>query len=244
MAMQCVLLAGGLATRMRPLTDKIPKSLIPAGGRPFVDHQLRWLARSRVDRAVFLLGYKGQLIRDFVGDGQKWGINAQYVDDGPALLGTGGALRKAFDQGALDESFLLMYGDSFLPIAFGEVWDAFLRAGLPAMMTVLQNEGKWGESNACVEGGLVTAYEKARAGPMPMQMKFIDYGLSALRRDALEEYLPPGARCDVGRFFSGLSARRELGAFRVGTRFYEVGSPAGLADFERYLASGGGSLPP
>src|SRR4029077_4747165 len=115
---QCVILAGGLATRMRPLTERIPKSLIPAGGRPFVDHQLEHLAAHGVTEAVLSIGHHGGALRAHVGDGARFGLGVRYVDEGSELRGTAGALRLALDEGVLEETFLVTYGDSFLPVDF------------------------------------------------------------------------------------------------------------------------------
>src|SRR5580698_4019540 len=110
--MQCLILAGGLATRMRPLTETIPKALIPAEGRPFIDHQLGWLASHGVTDVVLSVGYLGGALRDHVGDGAAFGLRVRVVDEGRELRGTAGAVRLALDEGALDERFLLTYGDS------------------------------------------------------------------------------------------------------------------------------------
>src|SRR5688572_8190143 len=109
--MECVILAGGLGTRMRPATEVIPKALIPVAGRPFVDWQLEWLASEGVQRAIFSVGYKGEQLRDHVGDGARFGLRVTWVDEGAHLRGTAGALRLAFDEGALPQSYLVIYGD-------------------------------------------------------------------------------------------------------------------------------------
>src|ERR1700733_2234592 len=105
--MQCVILAGGLATRMRPLTETIPKAMIPVGGAPFIDHQLTWLSRHGVDQVVLSIGYRGRLLAEHVGDGARFGLRVRVVDEGENLQGTAGALRLADEQGALAETFLL-----------------------------------------------------------------------------------------------------------------------------------------
>src|SRR5436190_842448 len=104
---QCVILAGGLATRMRPLTETLPKALLPVAGTPFIDHQLGWLAAHGVTRVVLSIGYRGEMLRDHVGDGGRWGLSIRVVDEGTRLRGTAGALRLALDEGALDEGFLV-----------------------------------------------------------------------------------------------------------------------------------------
>jgi NDP-sugar pyrophosphorylase family protein len=235
--MQCVILAGGRATRMRPLTDAIPKALIPIAGRPFLDHQLAWLAGHGVTEVVLCIGYRGDAIRAHLegGEGARHGLRVRYVDEGEALRGTAGALRLALDEGALEESFLVTYGDSFLPIDFSAVFRAFAAAGTPALMTVFRNDGRWDASNVIFDGRMVTLYDKLRRGRAAADFDFIDYGLSALARRVIADEVPAGGVVDLAALFNALSVRGELAGFEVAERFYEIGSPAGLEDFERWL---------
>lgn len=236
MAVQCVILAGGLGTRMRPLTDRIPKALLPVNGVPFVDHQLRWLASHGVDEVVLSIGHRGGQIRDHLGDGARFGLRLRFVDEGEDLRGTGGALRLALDQGALAATFLVTYGDSYLPVDFGEMARAFQRSGAPAMMAVFRNQGRWDRSNVLVEGDRVALYDKRRRDPAAAaRMEHIDYGLSALGRAVVEARVAPGAAVDLAEVLHDLSVEGRLAAYPVGVRFYEVGSPQGLADLERFL---------
>jgi N-acetyl-alpha-D-muramate 1-phosphate uridylyltransferase len=232
--MQCVILAGGLATRMRPLTDTLPKALIVAAGRPFIDHQLEWLARVGVTKVLLSVGYRGEMLCDHVGDGSRWGLTVSVVDEGAELRGTGGALRLAFDRGALDESFLVTYGDSFLPIDFSAVWRAFLACGKPALMTVFRNAGRWDQSNAVFHQGQVF-YDKTRRSRPVSDFEFIDYGLSALERAVVPRLVPAQGKHDLATVFHELSQGGQLAGFEVDQRFYEIGSTAGLADFEQWL---------
>src|SRR6202158_4232510 len=173
--MQCVILAGGLGTRMRPLTDTCPKTLLPVCGRPFAYHQLHWLASQEVDDVIYCIGHQGDMIRRYWDSEPKPVRSIRYVDEGEQLRGTGGALRLAHLQGVLDESFLVIYGDSFLPVEFAPVWQAFHASALPALMTVLRNESRWDRSNVL--------YDK-KTDP---RMKYIDYGLSAYRRELFDD---------------------------------------------------------
>lgn len=234
--MQCVILAGGLATRMRPLTDTIPKALLPAAGRPFIDHQLEWLAQVGVTKVVLSVGYRGEMLCEYVGDGSRWGLALTVVDEGPELRGTGGALRLALDLGALDESFLLTYGDSFLPIDFSAVWQAFLTCGNPALMTVFRNAGRWDESNAVFDRGAVF-YDKTRRSRPTGDFQHIDYGLSALQRGVISRLVPPQGKHDLALVFHELGKSGQLAGFEVQQRFYEIGSPAGLSEFEQWLTT-------
>jgi N-acetyl-alpha-D-muramate 1-phosphate uridylyltransferase len=233
--MQCVILAGGLATRMRPLTERIPKALIPIAGRPFIDHQLDWLASHGVTDVVLSVGYKGDAIRAHVGDGGRHGLRARIVDEGENLRGTAGALRLALDEGALEESFMVMYGDSYLPIDFTPVFRAFQSSGKPALMTIFRNDGRWDTSNVIFDGTTVL-YDKQRRTRPAADFTFIDYGLSVLSRRLIADEIPAGVTADLATLFHAVSVRGELAGFEVAQRFYEIGSPGGLEDLERWLA--------
>ncbi len=241
--MQCVILAGGLATRMRPLTETIPKALIPVAGVPFIDHQLAWLARHGVTSVVLSIGYRGDMLADHVGDGRRFGLAVRVVDEGTALRGTAGALRLALDRGALDPAFLVTYGDSFLPIDFADVWRRFQASGAPALMTVFHNAGRWDSSNVIYSDGRVALYDKRHETRPAADFDYIDYGLSAMKRDVIAELVPAprddqagkAARADLAELFHELSRRGELAGHEVTQRFFEIGSPAGLQDFEQWM---------
>jgi NDP-sugar pyrophosphorylase family protein len=219
---------------MRPLTDSIPKALIPVGGVPFAGRQLDWLSQEGVDHVVYCIGYRGDLIREYVGSGIRWGLGVDFVDEGEELKGTAGALRLALDKGVLRDGFFVLYGDSYLPIALDPVWQAFAESRLPALMTVLHNEGRWDQSNAVVEDGLVTTYDKSPRSDV--MLEWIDYGLSALERSLIGDRVPHSAVVDLADLYRDLSADRLLAAFQVHNRFFEIGSPAGLSDLERHLS--------
>jgi NDP-sugar pyrophosphorylase family protein len=226
--MQCVILAGGLGTRMRPLTDTCPKTLLPVCGRPFAYYQLHWLASQGVDDVVYCIGHRGRMIRDYWQSEPPSVRSIHYVDEGEKLRGTGGALGLAHQQNVLGESFLVIYGDSFLPVEFAPIWRAFHDSGMPAMMTVLRNQGRWDQSNVVYDNGRLILYDK-QADP---RMQHIDYGLSAFRRD-LFDHTPEVF--DLAKLLHDLSLQGRLAGFEVKQRFYEVGSPAGLHDLEQYL---------
>ena len=238
--MQCVVLAGGLGTRMRELAGDLPKALVPVAGRPFVDHQLSWLAREGVRDVVLCVGYGAARLREAVADGSRWGLVVTYVDEGDDLRGTGGALRLALDDGALADEFAVLYGDSYLPIGLAPVWAAFRARPEPALMTVLRNEGRWDLSNARYEDGRVTLYAKG-APPGTPALEWIDYGLSVLAASLVAERVPPGRAVDLADLYGELSRAGLLAGYEVRERFYEIGSPQGLRDLERYLAGSSGS---
>jgi len=227
--MQCVILAGGLGTRMRPLTETCPKTLLPVCGHPFAYHQVHWLAAQGITEIVYSIGHQGHKIRDYWASQPSPVDSIRFVDEGQKLRGTGGALKLARDQDALAESFFIIYGDSFLPVQFAPVWEAFRASGAPALMTVLHNQGRWDQSNAIYQNGRVTLYDKRG----DRSMRYIDYGLSAMHAGLLDDI-----RADVfelSALFHELSVRGQLAGFEVGQRFYEIGSPQGLQDLEQYL---------
>jgi len=221
---------------MKPYTQEVPKALIAAAGKPFLQHQLDYLTRQGVDSVVLSIGYKGEMIREYLHAHPPKNMTVECVDEGTLLRGTAGALRLAFEQKKLQAGFFLLYGDSFLPIDFAPVWRRFEEGPEPALMTVLQNDGQWDASNACFDGQRVTLYQKGLGAQKPPEMRFIDYGLSALRRTVIEEEIPAGQRSDLSDVFHRLSRRGALAGFEVHSRFFEIGSPNGLSDFVDYIA--------
>jgi NDP-sugar pyrophosphorylase family protein len=224
------LLAGGLATRLRPLTDRVPKALIEVAGEPFVFHQLRIARREGIRRVVLCVGYLGPEIEDTVGDGRDFGLDITYSRETEALLGTGGALRHAVP--LLGDSFLVQYGDSLLDLPFAPIIAAFHASGKQGLMTVFRNEGRWDASNVEFARGEIHRYDKTDRTPA---MAHIDYGLGALSASGLLPW-PDGARFDLAEVYRRLLAAGELAGFEVDRRFYEIGSPEGLAETSRYLA--------
>jgi MurNAc alpha-1-phosphate uridylyltransferase len=236
MTLPCVILAGGLGTRMRPVTQSIPKALLPVSGRPFVDWQLRRLAAEGVQRVVLSIGYRGNLLRDHVGDGARFGLAVSWVDEGDQLRGTGGALRLALDRRALEDEFFVLYGDSYLPIPMQDVEEAWRGSGMPALMTVMRNEGRWDASNVVYGDGRVLLYDKAPSPQERARMRWIDYGLSVLTREVVGDRFGAGEVADLAELMRDLSRAGRLAGFEATERFYEVGSPGGLRDLESYLA--------
>jgi N-acetyl-alpha-D-muramate 1-phosphate uridylyltransferase len=224
------ILAGGLASRMRPRTDVMPKALLPVAGLPFVAHQLALLRSQGIDRVVLCVGHLGEQIRDTVGDGGAWGLSVQYSWDGPRLLGTGGAIRRALP--LLGRAFFVMYGDSYLPCDFAAVERAFDAAGQHGLMTVYHNEGRYGASNVEFAGGRIARYDKTATDDA---VRHIDYGLSVLTAEALSRYASDEP-LDLVQVFQDLLAQRQLSGFEVDQRFYEIGSSEGLREAEAFIA--------
>lgn len=223
------LLAGGLGTRLRPWTESVPKALVDVNGEPFLAHQLRLLSSRGIERVVLCIGYKGEMIRAWAGDGRRFRLNLEYSEDWPELLGTAGAVRKALP--LLGERFFVLYGDSYLPCDYRAVQRAFLAAGKPALMTVFRNEGRWDASNVEFSEGHILAYDKKSPTP---RMQHIDYGLGVFESSVFAA-LPPGERRDLADLYRDLLARGELAAFEVFERFWEVGSRAGLEEVRSIL---------
>ena len=223
------ILAGGQATRLRPLTANIPKSLVPINGEPFISHQLRLLRQRGVEHVVLCVGNRGKMIRDFISDSDVFGLLVDYSWDGSTLLGTAGAIQKALPM--LGESFFVIYGDSYLPCDYGAAQDVFLESEKQALMTVFHNEGQWDTSNVELHEGNILAYDKRRRTP---RMHHIDYGLGVCHRSVFAAL--PEIPCDLATVYQDLLARNELAAFEVKERFYEVGSFAGIRSLSELLA--------
>jgi len=225
------ILAGGLATRLRPITKTIPKALVPVAGRPFVLWQLEYLREQGVSRVVLCTGYRSTQIEQIVGDGSQFGVAVEYSDDGTTLLGTGGALGKALP--LLGPEFFVLYGDSFLPVSFPIVEQAYYDSDLPGLMTVYRNEGEWDTSNVDFKDGSVLEHNKAKPRH---DMAYIDYGLGVLSKSVVEHYCQEIV-FDLAMVYAALANAGQLAGFEVFERFYEIGSPDGLAETEDFLGS-------
>lgn len=228
------LLAGGLATRLRPLTATTPKSLVPVAGEPFLAHQLRLLRSGGLREVVICCGYLGDQVEAFAGDGSRFGLSIAYSHDGERPLGTGGALRAALP--LLGARFLVMYGDSWLAEPIEPVWRAFRESRRPALMTVFRNKNRLGASNAEFRQGMVVRYDKR---PSSTAMRYIDYGLDAMEAGVLAHWSVPVF--DLADVWSALAEYGLLAGYETSDRFYEIGSPTGLLETEAAVAA---TLPP
>jgi NDP-sugar pyrophosphorylase family protein len=213
------------------MTERVPKSLLEVNGEPFAVHQLRLLQAKGVRRVVFCVGHLGETIQRAIGDGSVLGLQVDYSFDGPALLGTAGAIKNALPN--LGESFFVVYGDSYLPCDYAAIARNFESAGVLGMMTVFRNEGKWDMSNVEFEAGKILAYSKTERTP---RMRYIDYGLGVFCAEAFKS-LPAGKPCDLAELYTDLLRREQLAAYEVRERFYEIGSPAGLRETAEFIAS-------
>jgi N-acetyl-alpha-D-muramate 1-phosphate uridylyltransferase len=229
--MQIVVLAGGLATRMRPETEQIPKSLLMVNGRPFVDWQLDRFAASGARSVVMCVGHLGEEIETHVRRALDRGLMVAYSYDGEQLIGTGGALRRALAR--LEPELTVTYGDSYLPFDYAApLADLRAHPEADATMSVYRNRGAFGASNVALDGDWVARYEKGGQGA---ELDCIDYGAIALRRSVLED-IADGAVWDLSALWNKLARKRKLRAFVAPERFYEIGSPEGRRDLEQHLA--------
>lgn len=222
--MPAVILAGGLATRLRPLTERIPKALIEIAGKPFLWHQLQLLKARGIRHVLLLVAYLGEMIQERFGDGSELGISLEYSFDGGELLGTAGSIRKALQ--LLPERFFVLYGDSYLMCDYRSIQEAFHRSEFPALMTIYRNENRHDTSNVEFDGTRILKYDKRDRTPC---MRYIDYGVGVFDRDVFAT-IPPGMACDLATVYQDLLRAGNLEAFEVHERFYEIGSPEGLKE--------------
>jgi len=226
-----IILAGGLATRLHPVTHTIPKSLINIQGEPFIAHQLRLLKKNHVHSVIFCLGFLSQPIIDYVGDGSRFDLKVQYVVDGPTLLGTAGAIKKALP--LVQDDFFVLYGDSYLPCHFLSVQNTFIKNQKLGLMTIFHNQGQWDTSNVEYANGRLLAYDKVNR---TSRMHYIDYGLGLFNKKAFDP-LPDDTPYDLALLYQELLQQNELGTQVVQNRFYEVGSFEGIKALNDYFLS-------
>lgn len=225
------ILAGGLATRLRPITETVPKALVDVAGKPFIVRQLSYLNDQGISHVVLCIGYLGEMVREVVGSGESFGLEVSYSEDGPNLLGTGGALAKAIP--LLGDDFFVLYGDSFLPVNFSAVQDAYEKSKQPALMTVLKNQNQWDKSNVLFEGGRLLEYNKRTPRA---DMTYIDYGLGVVSASVLKQR-PVGQSFDLADIYQALSLKGQLAGLEVYKRFYEIGSYTGLKEAEEFFST-------
>ena len=223
------ILAGGLATRLRPITETIPKALVDVAGLPFIVRQLLYLRDQRVRKVVLCIGYLGEMIKSLVGDGSRFGLEVTYSPDGPSLLGTGAALKKALP--LLGNEFFVLYGDSFLPVDFSAVQKTYLKSGKIALMTVLANGDQWDKSNVLFSNGKLLEYNKHAPRS---DMTYIDYGLGVVSASVMDAY-PAALPFDLADVYQTLSMQGQLVGLEMHERFYEIGSLSGLKETEAYF---------
>jgi len=226
--MQMAILAGGLATRLGDLTKGQPKSMVQISGKPFLEYQLDFLKRQAVRDIILCTGRFKEQIENYFRDGKEFGVNMKYSRE-DKLLGTAGALKKA--EPLLNDAFFTMYGDSYLFLDFNRVMSYFKSRNKLALMTVYKNYDRYDRSNAVVEGNLVKKFSKKEK---TKEMVYIEYGVNIFKKEVLR-MIPENQFYSLDDLFPRLIEIEELLAFEVGERFYEIGSPQGLREFEEYI---------
>ncbi|MCR4656450.1 MAG: HAD-IIIA family hydrolase [Lachnospiraceae bacterium] len=229
---QAVVLMGGLGTRLKEYTKEVPKPLVDVCGKPFFDYELMLLKHYGFKKFLFLIGYRAEMIEEYYGDGSSQGISIKYCYDGKELLGTGGAVRRAYD--LLEDDFLVIYGDSFMDIDYEETIYRYLAGkteGRQALMTVLKNNNRFDKSNVIVKDGKIVLYDKHNVTD---EMDYIDYGVCIYEKSLFKEFAE-GEKFDIAVLQHRLSREGKLSAHIVNKRFYEIGSPESLAEFKGYI---------
>jgi N-acetyl-alpha-D-muramate 1-phosphate uridylyltransferase len=229
--MQVAILAGGLATRLRPITETIPKAMVPILGKPFLEYQIEFLKKNGVTDLVLCVGYLSEQIEQYFGDGRTRGVSIRYVRDGKTLLGTAGALKRAESQ--LNDSFFVMYGDSYVFLDFKELYARFRQSNKRALMVVYRNNNAYDTSNVAVENGSVTWYDKKNSAG---DLVFIDYGVLIFDKRVLD-LIPQNQVCPLEDIINILIQKKELAAYETKNRFYEIGSHKGMDEFTQYIAN-------
>ncbi len=227
--MQMVIIAGGLGTRLRPLSNRVPKSLIEVQGKPFLEYQIGLLKRNGINDIVLCVGHLAKQIKDHFGDGKEFGVNIKYSEEDKALLGTAGALKKA--EPLLEEKFFVMNGDSYLPLDYAEVMSYFKGRDRLALLVVYKNYNQYDRSNVVIDADMVKVYSREKQMP---GMIYIHAGLSVITREALS-LIPVGQTVSQDELWSELVSQNELLAFETHNRFYEVGSFSGLEEFRQLM---------
>jgi MurNAc alpha-1-phosphate uridylyltransferase len=228
-----VILAGGQATRLRPVTETIPKCLVEVDGTPFIDLQLRQLAAQGVRKVFLLIGYLGSMVEEHVGTGERYGLTVTYVHDGKCPLGTAGSIRAALH--CLPDAFFVLYGDSYLRCSYAEIQRSFLEGGRPILMTVYQNDRQWDTSNVVFDSGRVLKYSKTA---ITSEMRHIDYGLMVFKRETFN-LIAVGEPFDLARLLEDQVEKGNVTGYEVRERFYEIGSHLGLRDLSEFLSASG-----
>lgn len=227
-----VILAGGKGTRLHPLTQTMSKNMIEVKGKPFLTYQIELLKKNNIYDIVICAGYFSEQIVNYYGDGKKFDVDIRYSFEKPDnLLGTAGAIKNA--QAYLDHEFFVMYGDSYLPINFCDVFNAFKNYKKLGLMTVYKNMNRFDKSNVTIENDLVVTYDKSGKN---QKLNYIDYGLLVLKKEIVGG-IPPDKLVDLDFVINKLIEQRQLVAYEAKTRFYEIGTLSGISDFEAYLDS-------
>ena len=224
-------MAGGLATRLRPITEKIPKGLVEIDGKPFLEYQIKLLKKYEIKNIILCVGYKGEMIEEYFGDGENFGVKISYSKESKPL-GTGGAIRKAFNK--LRKNFFVMYGDAYLDFDYKDIISFYEKSKGTAVLSIYKNKGKYDSSNVILDNNGKVLYDKSNPSS---NMEYIDYGLSVLNKDLVKKFIPSQGFYDLADFYNEISKKELLLGYEVNERFYEIGSFGGLDEFKKYINS-------
>ncbi len=224
-------MAGGLATRLRPITEKIPKGLVEIDGKPFLEYQIKLLKKYEIKNIILCVGYKGEMIEEYFGDGENFGVKISYSKESKPL-GTGGAIRKAFNK--LRKNFFVMYGDAYLNFDYKDIISFYEKSKGTAVLSIYKNKGKYDSSNVILDNNGKVLYDKSNPSS---NMEYIDYGLSVLNKDLVKKFIPSQGFYDLADFYNEISKKELLLGYEVNERFYEIGSFGGLDEFKKYINS-------
>ena len=224
-------MAGGLATRLRPITEKIPKGLVEIDGKPFLEYQIKLLKKYEIKNIILCVGYKGEMIEEYFGDGENFGVKISYSKESKPL-GKGGAIRKAFNK--LRKNFFVMYGDAYLNFDYKDIISFYEKSKGTAVLSIYKNKGKYDSSNVILDNNGKVLYDKSNPSS---NMEYIDYGLSVLNKDLVKKFIPSQGFYDLADFYNEISKKELLLGYEVNERFYEIGSFGGLDEFKKYINS-------
>jgi len=220
--MQMVILCGGLATRLGIIAKEIPKSMIDINGKPFLQHQIELLKKHDFDEIILCIGHLGEQIKNYFGDGTKFGINIKYSKDNQ--LGVIGAIKNA--EPLLRDNFFMMYGDSYLPhLDFNNMYQKYQNQDKLALMSIWKNNNKTDKSNIKIKNGLVTNVGEPNSD-------YVDYGAIVLNKKILE-LIPPNKPFSTKEFWKKLTSKKQLGIYEVKKRLYHIGNIDGLKELRK-----------
>jgi NDP-sugar pyrophosphorylase family protein len=211
---------------MRAVGGSTPKALLPVGKQTFIDYQLQWLKLLGVNEVILALGHEGKVIEEHILKNKNLFPKTQFSYDGPVLLGTGGAIKKA--QSLLAADFMVLYGDSFLFIDLKRFHDTHKAAGRPLTMSIFENLDEGDRSNVVYRNGHIEKYDKI---DHPLEMEYIDYGLSYLNKDYFIKN-SSSEKFDLAEYMAKLAKGKKATAYVAREIFHEVGSPTG---YQRFL---------
>jgi len=230
--MQAVILAGGLGTRLGELTRDTPKVMLHVAGRPFLYYIIRLLGNQGTKEIVICAGYLGEQVKNFFGDGRKLGVNIKYSEESVKLLGTGGALKQA--QAMLDRHFLVLNGDTYLPIDYRKVEEEYLGLGRKALMVVYNNKADTGVTNniALDRDKMVVRYDKDSTLP---DLRYVEAGAIVLQKETLD-FVVQGTKVSLEEgIYRRLIEQREMAVYITRQRFYDIGTPEQRQVFEDFV---------